>query len=223
MMLGMPCVHAQSEKKTRLFSCFVWKDLGVGKVYYADGKDKKELTLKGKRRTDYYPIPYGKTFQLFAEKIVDGEITYVVIGETAINLNSKRLLLIVVRNPASEKNPSVLPLKIVVMDDSITNFPGGSTKFINLTSKLLNAEINGTKTVVSSNQSKLMKPRIPDNGGFVPFYIRFKEKPIYQTRIFCQKGERRIIFITPNTKKNARRPISIDFLPQIVGPSFKDE
>lgn len=222
-MLGLTFVHGQSESKTRLFSCFVWKDLGAGKVFYSDGKSPKELSFTGKRRSEYYPMPFGQTFKLFAKKEVDGEASYVVIGETTISSNSKRLLFIIVRNPASATNPDVLPLKITVMDDSINNFPGGSTKFINLTSKPMTAEINGTKAVVNSKQAKLIQPRLPDNGGFVPMIIRYKARSLYETRIFCQQGERRIVFITPNTRKGAKRPISIDFLPQIVGASFEDK
>lgn len=224
LMLGLTSVHGESEDKTRLFSCFVWKDLGVGKVFYHDGVDHKELSFTGKRRSKYYPFPYDKTFRLFAEKEVDGKISYEVIGQTAIKSGSMRLLLIIERNSAANKaEPSILPLKITVLDDSISNFPGGSTKFINLTSRPLTAEINGSKAVVNSNQSKLIRPRLPDNGAFVPLFIRFKERSIYETRIFCQEGERRIIFITPSAKKDARRPVSIDFLPQIVGPSFEDK
>lgn len=222
LVLVLTSVSGQSKSKGRLFSCFVWDDLGVGQVFYADGREQKELSFTGKRRSEYYPMPVGETFRLFTQKVVEGEVVYEVIGETLINTSSKRLLLIIVRNPDSESDPGALPLRIAVLDDSISSFPGGSTKFINLTSKPLTAEINGTKAVVESHGAKLLRPSIPENGGFVPLFIRYGEMRLYQTRIFCQEGERRIIFMRANPEKDPRRPVLIDFLPQIVGPSFAD-
>lgn len=227
LIVGAVSVHGQAEteqKANRLFSCFVWEDLGVGKVFYADGAEPKELELAGKRRSEYYPIPVNEIFRLFTETEVDGKPGYEVIGETEIKSASKRLLMIVERNPKYNRTDAEsLPLRITVLDDSINNFPGGSTKFINLTSKPLSAEINGTKAIVDSNRSKLIRPGIPENGAFLPLFVRYEKVSLYESRIYCQEGERRIIFIRPNAKKNARRPISIDFLPQIVGPSFEEK
>ncbi|MGJ8644295.1 MAG: hypothetical protein ACSHX9_12875 [Luteolibacter sp.] len=229
LIVGLTSVHGQgeleTEKKTsRLFSCFVWEDLGVGKVFYAEGAEPKELEFTNKRRSEYYPIPVSKIFRLFTEIEVEGKMSHKVIGETEIKSGSKRLLMIVERNTKfNEKEPGSFPLKITVLDDSINNFPGGSTKFINLTSKPLTAEINGTKAVVNSNRSKLVRPSIPENGAFLPLFVRFEKTSLYETRIYCQEGERRIIFMRPSAKKDSRRPIAIDFLPQIVGPSFNEK
>lgn len=222
--IGLTSVRGQNETESRQFSCFVWGDLGVGKVYYSDREGPKELYFTGKRRTDYYPIPVSDTFKLFSMKEVDGKASYEVIGETAIKTKSKRLLLVVERNSEANKTqPGYLPLSITVLDDSIGSFPGGSTKFINLTALPLAAEINGTKGLVPSKRFKLIRPSIPENGGFVPLFVKYGKRSIYETRIFCQIGERRIVFIRANPKKDPRRPVLIDFLPQIVGPSFSDE
>ncbi len=224
LILGLTHVMGQPKNETRLFSCFIWQDLGLGKVFYAAGDDPKELIFQGKRRSEYYPIPFGGTFRLFVEKDVAGKVGYEVVGETPIKSASKRILLIVTRNPmANDSKPGALPLRITVLDDSINSFPGGSTKFINLTAKPLSAEINGRKAVVDSNRSELIRPSIPENGGFVPLFIRYEGITLYGTRIYCQKGERRIIFIRPNTKNDPQRPIALEFLPQIVGPSFEDQ
>lgn len=229
LAVGVVSVHGQAETETdkkanRLFSCFVWEDLGVGKVFYEDGAEPKELELTGKRRSEYYSIPVGEIFRLFTETEVDGKTSYEVIGKTEIKSGSKRLLMIVERNPKYNRTDAQsLPLRITVLDDSINNFPGGSTKFINLTSKPLSAEINGTKAIVDSNRSKLIRPSIPENGAFLPLFVRYEKVALYESRIYCQEGERRIIFIRPSAKKDARRPIAIDFLPQIVGPSFEEK
>jgi len=221
--LGLTSAVGQSEDKGRLFSCFVWDDLGMGQMFYSDGSNYKELSVRAKRRSEYYPMPSGETFRLFSVKEVNGKMVHKLIGEALIKTNSKRLLLIIVRNPASETDPNVMPLRIVVMDDSISNFPGGSTKFINLTTKPLTAEINGNKITVNARAAKILRPSIPENGGFVPLFIHYQDIELYGTRIFCQEGERRIIFMRINPKQDRRRPLLIDFLPQVVGPSFADE
>ena len=204
---GAGTLGAQTEKGVQ-FSCVIWQPLKFDELFYQDKNQYLPLILKKGTRSQPQKFSSSQPLRIFIRKEVDGKTVYELVGEGKAPSKSRRLLFLIGENTI----PSGLPLQVIGVDDSTESFPPGTYKFMNFTTATLEIEIFGTKERIAPKAISVVKPNIPENGGFLPFYVRSNPKTIiYKTRLLSQRGERKMVFLFPGSKK---RPLLLKFLAQ---------
>lgn len=216
--LGLIPLHGQTKDDGDIgFSCVLWQPLPYEEIFYLDGEEYKPLSLEIGTRSEMHPLSESQSLMLYSRAEVDGETAYQLIGEEALPSKSDRFLFLI----GEANKTSSLPLHIIGLDDSIESFPRGTYKFINFAQVTLEVEISGKKSRVAPKSTEVVKPSIPEDGGFLPFYIRTAPNTVvYETRLFSQQSDRAMVLLFPSQGK---RPISVKFLSNFVGAEKKAE
>ena len=122
----------------------------------------------------------------------------------------------------SEKKEGELPLLLSGIDDSLDAFPMGSFRFVNNTKQSIQVWFPNSREVVPASSNKVLLPKIPKLGGFIPLYILDMNKNVlFQSRFFGQPRGRKMVFVTP--PKGPESKVHVAFLPHIVPLPPPDE
>ncbi|MGJ8671351.1 hypothetical protein [Rubritalea sp.] len=215
-------VYAQSEqadafekKAKSTFSCVIWDKLETEQLFFQYKKQFHPLKLRKGTRSKSFPIEKSDFFTLYTKQEVDGKTQYQPYAQCKMPSFKQRALFLLIPDSTSTERP----LRITGVDDSLGSFPPGSYKFFNLTKTPLQTLINGQKSRVSAGSIKVVDANVPVKGGMLPFIIGANNKIIFETRLFSQPKERKMVFVFPETSKNKARPIQLKFLSQLVNPS----
>ncbi|WP_377136728.1 hypothetical protein [Rubritalea spongiae] len=193
----------------------IWDKLEATQLFYQYNKQFHPLELRKGTRSKPFPIEKSDFFTLYTEKMVDGEKQFLPYAQSKMPNFKQRALFLLLPDPSSTERP----LRIIGVDDSLGSFPPGSYKFFNLTKTPLQTLINGEKSQISAGGIEVVDANIPSKGGLLPFVVGANKKVIFETRIFSQPKERKMVFLFPQTAKNKHCPIQLKFLSQLVSPS----
>lgn len=212
---------AQSNAKgiaSASFTCVIWESLGLDEIYYLEKEDHYEpLKFRRGTRSALFPLSAQQSLKLYTQREVEGELVYDLVGEGKLPSGTRQILFLVSKNEKS----SGLPLQILGIDDSTNSLPAGSYKIVNFTNTQLELRINETTDRVKPRSMKVVKPEIPQKGGFLPFYLGDRnEGVLYETRLYCQKNGREMVFVFPSS---GNRSISVKFLSQLVGKQTEEK
>lgn len=212
-LAAFPPLLAQSSSSAQApseFSCVIWKSLGLGQIYYLNNDNYEPLGFRKGTRSDTFPLSGQGSLKLFTREEVEGELIYDLVGEGKLPASTQQILFLIRKNESN----SGAPLVVLGIDDSSKSLPAGSYKVINFTNKQLELRVNQSTDRVKPRAVKVVRPDIPEKGGFLPFYIGDQVKGvIYETRLYCQRNAREIVFVFPS---DGKRPISVKFLSQLV-------
>jgi hypothetical protein len=194
------------------FSCVVWKELSYPGIFYRQNERFLPLALLARERSEMYSLDGHETLELYiAKDQPSGEPGHELVGRAALPQGAKQLLFMIQEAPEGSK----LPLRVFGMDDSLEAFPPGAFRFLNFTSLPLQVEFGGSTTKLPPQAIKVVRPEIPELGGFLPFIVKDAQGHIgFQTRLFGQPRGRKIVMLVPPTKQEEN--LSVLFLPQIV-------
>ena len=199
------------------FSFVTWKDLPYEKLYYKAGSKFHEFEVKAKRRSAVYKLKNRPEIMQIFEMVKDetGEATYKVIAQTKMKTASRILFFVEERTNVKDGE---LPVALFGIDDSIAAFPVGSFRFVNGTKSDLRVEFPGVKSALPARGMKVVQPKIPAKGGFIPVYIKDRSgKVVFESRFFGQPRGRKMVFIQPPNREGGR--MQMRFLPQIIPAS----
>jgi hypothetical protein len=206
--------HAQSGKASSSieFSGLAWGALPFQKIFYRQSDKFLPLTLPTNQRSALYPLKGEEALQLYIPKEQpDGKAAYELVGQAAVPDGTKQVLFLI--KPAQEG--AKLPLRVYGIDDSLSAFPVGSFRFLNFTNLPLKVDFAGSVRDIPMGELSVVKPQIPELGGFLPFLIKDAGGNIgFQTRLFAQPRGREMVVIVPPTKETEK--ISVMFIPQII-------
>ena len=194
------------------FSCVVWKDLPYPELLYRQGKEFLPLELPPRQRSQMYLHKDQEAFELYiAKDLPDGKPGHELVGKAVLRPGTGRMLFMI--QEAADKTG--LPLTVYGLDDSLSEFPMGSFRFLNFTKIPLEVEIAGVTDNLPPQRNKVITPEIPKLGGFLPFVIRDVKGNIgFQTRLFGQPRGRKMVIIVPPKKESEN--LSVLFLPEII-------
>jgi hypothetical protein len=196
------------------FYVVVWEPLPTPAVFYRDGTSYLPLELSPGSRSQLYHLKSSNALELFEEvTLPDGASTYKLLGKARLVEGARRMLFLVDLIP----NPTGLPLRLFGVDDGLDVFPPGTIRFFNFSTAELQVKFAGQASKVPAGEMSLMKSKIPENGGFIPFLIGDpKGEVIFETRLFSQPSGRDMVFIGSPATPGGR--VLVKVLPQIVAP-----
>ena len=211
-----PSLHAQ-QPGGRSFECsFVtWENISIPVLLYKDGDDYHKVEMMKRQRSQLYEMKGGQAeMRLYRETVnEEGETVYEVVGKAPIKPGVSRMLFFI--QERSERKEGELPLLLSGIDDSLEAFPMGSFRFVNNTKQDIEVLFPKTRDTIPSRSVKVLSPKIPKLGGFIPLFIVDTEKQIlFQSRFFGQPRGRKMIFVNP--PKGPESKVHVAFLPHIV-------
>jgi hypothetical protein len=206
------------------FECsFVaWENLSMPEILYKDGNDFHAIELIKRQRSKVYELKQAHSeMRLYVQEVNDkGEVIYKVIGRTAIKAGSSRMLFFIQERLSVKEGE--LPLFLSGIDDSLDAFPMGSFRFINNTKIPMQVMFPGTRAELPARSGKVLSPKIPKLGGFIPLYVLdMKKTVVFESRFFGQPRGRKMVFINPPKKPGGK--VQLAFLPHIVPIPLADE
>lgn len=183
------------------FSCVVWENLPCPELYYLHGKQLLPLELSAGQRSKVYPLKGVAALELFIRKERTAGSAksaaapeYERVGMAPLLEGVKRMLFLIEAN----KDSKGLPLLLLGMDDTLAAFPAGSLRFSNQTPNALRLELAGVTHELPQGALTVVKPDLPEAGGFLPVIIKNKEgRNVLETRFFAQRTGRELILIRP--------------------------
>jgi len=206
---------ANANVKPRKFTVYSPNSLKTSEtLYYSNGKSFKPLVFVKGARSKTYTRAISNSFEIFTSEVSNGKTIYVSVGIVSIDPQTERHLFLIEPSTMKEK------LRITALDDTVESFPRGSYKYYNLTKFPITANLNGSISTIPPQRMTQVCPNIPNGGALIPFYLHYKNQTLYESRLYCQSSERRIIFITRNHRGDTRRPVRLSFLPQLIGPNY---
>ena len=216
-VLFSPSLHAQEEKTKSSFefSFVTWKNLSIAPVFYRDGDKYHELDLFRAQRSELYRFkkPQAEMLLYTQGENEEGEIVYKLAAKTTIKAGISRMLFFI--QERVEVKQDQLPLILSGIDDSLDAFPMGTFRFVNNTELSLQVIFPTSRQLLPPKSVKVLTPKIPKLGGFIPLFILDMEKNIlFQSRFFGQPRGRKMVFIAPPKKPEGK--LKLGFLPQIV-------
>ena len=226
ILLCLACtssLSAQQPAGGALQCSFVtWENLSIPALLYKDGDNYHEIKMMKRQRSQLYEMKRGQAeMQLFREVVNDeGETVYAVVAKSPIKPGSSSMLFFI--QERSEKKEGELPLLLSGIDDSLEAFPMGSFRFVNNTKTPVQVLFPSSKDVVQARSAKVLVPKIPQLGGFIPLYILDMNKNVlFQSRFFGQPRGRKMVFVNP--PKGPESKVHVAFLPHIVPLPPPDE
>ena len=203
------------------FTCVTWDNLPYPELFYRQGSEHLPLVLSEGERSKIYPLKGAESLELFTrkDKAADAgtsnvSLEYELIGTAPLLKGVKRMLFLI----EAKKDPKGLTLQLLGMDDSVKTFPAGSFRFINQTPDLLRIEFGGTTYELPPGALKVVIPKIPAAGGFLPAFIKNKEdRNLLENRFFAQHTGRELVIIKPPA--GGRTELTMKFLSDTVALS----
>lgn len=204
-------VVAQGTPPKIKFSCVSWKSLSITQIYYQQGKQFHPIHLSPGNRSELFELEMPVLSLYTKEFSEKGEASYRLIGKGKIPSGTKRVLYFI-REVEEEGS---LPLQLAGIDDSLSAFPRGSTRFSNLTSTPLVVEFAGERSKIKPRGMTTVKSKVEEKGALLPFWIKtLKGQALYENRYFAQEIGRDMFFILPPASKGGR--LNIRLLPQLI-------
>ncbi len=123
------------------FTTLSWERMRGEKLFFQSyGQEPTEITLSPRRRSEAYRY-VGPSPLVFFKKVTnaEGEIVQMPVTSVAISPEKNDQLFLFVRSSDGAQT------KIYPMDDSESNFPPGSVRFFNMTSRNLGVIYDGEK------------------------------------------------------------------------------
>jgi len=195
------------------FSCVTWDKIGKDQeLYYRDGLDYQRVDIGYKRRSKLQELSAGHAHLEIYEKVAtsDGGLEFRAVGRGANIAGTSRVLFFIKLASDDQQRMSVFGI-----DDSIAAFPVGAFRFLNTTNEPLQVLLNESKGSVPARGMTVIRPDVPELGGFMPVYIGDSEdNVIFESRFYAQPRGRKLVIIrspeTPDSK------IRLRFLSEIV-------
>jgi hypothetical protein len=204
-----------TEKSGVEFSCLVWDPLPMPEIFYLDGNDYLPLVFSLGNRSQPYPLKQATAFELYVKDAgEEGGTSYKLVGKAPLVTGSRQMLLVII--PAM--GTGALPLRLMAVDDSMEAFPPGSFKFLNFSKDALQVKFGGQIAAIRPGEIRIVNPRIPEKGGFMPFMIGDTQgKIVFETRLFGQPTGREMVFI--GNASEPERQHKVMFLTQVIPPA----
>jgi len=194
------------------FSSVVWGTLSLSELYYPMGETFVPLDISLRKRSKIQALEKSEFFELYLRKeSTAGEVSYELVGQTALVPNAKRLLFFIEEGDEAAE----LPLQLRAFNDSLEVFPAGTFRMCNDTSETLQLVLNGVTIELKAGAVELIKTGVSKDGGFLPFSILDSVgNPVMETRVLCQAGERKMIIIHPPLKSQGS--LVVNFLTEFI-------
>jgi hypothetical protein len=218
-LLPMQSMQAQAPqvRSSIEFSCVSWEALPFSELLYREGHSYLPLESRPKVRSQLYPLKGGhEALELYIKGLdEDGQLIYKLVAQAPIAVGTSRMLFFIQESKSAEG----LPLNMFGVDDSLAVFPMGSFRFVNTTNVRMQVLFPNTKGALPARGMKVLTPKIPKLGGFIPLYVTDMEKNIvFETRLFGQPRGRKMVFIQAPEKQGGRARVR--FLPEIIPQEF---
>jgi hypothetical protein len=203
------------------FTCATWENLPHPEIFYRQGSEYLPLVLSAGERSKVYRLKGAESLELFTRKDKTADagtskaaLEYELVGTTPLLKGVTRMLFLIEVN----KETKGLPLQILGIDDSVESFPAGSFRFINQTPDLLRIEFGGTTCELPPGALKVVIPKIPAAGGFLPAIIKNAEgRNLLENRFFAQHTGRELVIVKPPAE--GRTELVMKFLSDAVAVS----
>lgn len=216
LIVASSSIHAEDpaarSAKEINFSCVVWQLPAYPEIFYRQGEEFRPLKLLPRQRSPNYQLQAREALELYvASNQPDGKPGHQLVGKASLPQGTNQMLFMI----QEAANGAKLPLTVFGVDDSLSSFPIGSFRFLNFTKFPLQVEFGGSTNKLPPQAIKVVKPEIPELGGFLPFFIKDLNDNIgFQTRLFAQPRGRKMVLIVPPAKKGEN--LAVLFLPQII-------
>ena len=213
--IGLLNAEPTNAKPSIKFSCAVWDPLPNPEIFYRDGKSFLPIQFMPGRRSELYPLKESSGLELY-EKAVgpDGTIVHKLIGKAPLVTGARQALFLVDPTPTA----AGLPLTILGINDTLDIFPPGTFRFFNFCPAELRVKFVGQVSKLAAREDTVVKSNVSKKGGFLPFIIEDSAgNIIFQTRLFGQPYDRKMVFISPPA--NGAKLPKIKFLTEMVPPA----
>lgn len=190
------------------FSCVSWQSLDYPELFYRNGDDYIKVEVPQRKRSEVYPLRALQGFELYT-RVVDGEgaARYELVGQSMPPAGAGRMLFILEKNGADAD----FPLQVRGFDDSLGASPVGAFCFVNLTEMELELHFGESVNALAPDALTVIHDAIPAAGGFIPFFLKDSaDQTVFESRLFGQPAQRRIMFIYP--PQADRRKLSVQSL-----------
>lgn len=196
------------------FNCVTWDRLPRASLYYKNGTAYEPLKIGYKSRTSVVNLKAGvPVLEIYSKQLLDGgQEEFSLVGSAANVKGTNRVLFLI---QLMSKPNQTLRLGGLGIDDSFDDFPIGSFRFINATQQPLKLVMGKERGQVAVRGMTVVKPNIPDLGGFVPVYIGdSKGDVLFESRFYAQPRGRKLVIVRPADELGG--PVRLRFLSEIV-------
>jgi hypothetical protein len=220
-VLPAPAQDTGESEKVRgsSFSCMYWDGTPPEELFYKDGKSFLPIKFYHSKRSERYKLKTEEIFTLYRKlpEVKEGEEPYAPVARAPVKKGATCVLFLVFK---TETEPA-FKARIMSVDDSLAAFPSGTFRFVNFSNQPLIVKFDDTVKQLSPGKVELMKFRMPEDGGYLPFLIGNADgKSIYENRLFAQPGGRKMVFIIPPALPDGLPQVR--FLDEIIVPEPQD-
>ena len=212
LTLVIPNVNAQERITPITFSIISWNKIPDEILYYREGNKVVPLEFKNGVRSIDYKLT-EEEFKIFRKK--EGEEVYSIIARASLPASEKALFVFL---PVTGGEPKY---EIFGNDDSESEFPPGSFKFVNFTEWEITVKCDQSSVDIEPEKSGVIEMKT-EKGGFAYFEM-FDNlgKQLAGTKLFGQPMGRELVFVSPPSKRG--RTLRLKFISEVVQPGVEQE
>lgn len=142
----------------------------------------------------------------------DGKRTEVPVATATIPAGMTRALLVFGRNPSPAPGESLI--KVLVIDDSYSVFPGQSVRFLNYSRMSLGGSLGGRSFEVSPGGDQVVAASLPEANRLLPFRLARRDatgawKKLRSTGLPMSEGLRVLVFLIDDPMRPERAEMVI--------------
>lgn len=201
---------AASPKRSVMISAVAWDAIDPDGELWLNFKYKhqlKPLLIPWRDRSEALPIdgPGELVFTRTVER--DGDKVEEPVATALIPEGVTRALLILLANPRPTAGESAI--KVVVLDDSYSMFPGQSVRFLNYTRLSLGGSLGGQGFDVASGQDRVVPANLPETNRLLPFKLACRDdaggsKKLRSIGLPMAAGMRLLVFLIEDPARPGR-------------------
>jgi len=165
-------------------------------LYYTDGTEFRRLVLRESRRSlpGETKLDESHLFRLYVknQSLEPDALPFLVAGAVEVDPQLNRILLVV----SPDTDAGNTSLRLTVIEDDYTTFPGGSFRFINLSGQKLGILLGDEKVLIPNQEMKTIRANL-DDGNYVQVQLVGKTGFVYQSTWYAKSTSRELIVLMP--------------------------